>query len=161
MAESVVYAGVISCIMASLRSIRTQVIAFDTSVVDLTEHLHDPVDLLFATQLGGGTDINRALTYAETTVTRPQDTIMILLSDLFEGGHVAEMFQRIARLQASGVQFISLLALSDEGVGSYDHGHAQQLVEMGIPAFACTPDQFAEVMAAAIQKESLSRFKMG
>ena len=161
MAESVVYAGVISCIMASLRSIRTQVIAFDTSVVDLTEHLHDPVDLLFATQLGGGTDINRALTYAETVVSHPQDTIMVLLSDLFEGGNAAEMFQRIARLQASGVQFISLLALSDEGVGSYDHAHAQQLVEMGIPAFACTPDQFAEVMATAIQKESLSRFKMG
>lgn len=161
MAESVVHAGVISCIMASLRSIKTQVIAFDTSVVDLTEHLPEPVDLLFATQLGGGTDISRALTYAEPLVSRPKDTIMVLLSDLFEGGNAAEMFQRIARLQATGLQFICLLALSDEGVGAYDQNNAQQLAQMGIPAFACTPDEFPDVMAAAIEGESLSRWAKG
>lgn len=155
MAESVVYAGVLSCIMASLRSIKTQVIAFDTSVVDLTEHLHDPVDLLFATQLGGGTDINQALAYCEPLIQQPRDTIFVLLSDLFEGGNVREMFQRIARLQASGLQFICLLALNDEGLGVYDSGNAQQLAQMGIPAFACTPDQFPDLMAAAIQRESL------
>jgi Mg-chelatase subunit ChlD len=159
MAESVVHAGVLSCIMASLRSIKTQVIAFDTNVVDLTEHLTDPVELLFATQLGGGTDINRALTYVEPLVSRPRDTIMVLLSDLFEGGNVSEMFRRIARLQATGLQFICLLALSDEGAGAYDHGHAQQLGQMGIPTFAATPDQFPEIMAAAIQRESLGRFQ--
>ncbi|WP_367392488.1 VWA domain-containing protein [Lewinella sp. LCG006] len=158
MAESVVHAGVLSCIMASLRSIQTQVIAFDTNVVDLTEHLTDPVDLLFATQLGGGTDINRALTYVEPLVSRPRDTIIVLLSDLFEGGNISEMFRRIARLQATGLQFICLLALSDEGAGAYDHGHAQQLGQMGIPTFAATPDQFPEIMAAAIQRESLGRF---
>ncbi|MEM1214241.1 MAG: VWA domain-containing protein [Bacteroidota bacterium] len=155
MAESVVYAGVLSCIMASLSSIKTQVVAFDTNVVNLTEHLADPVDLLFATQLGGGTDINRALQYAETLVTQPKDTILILLSDLYEGGNLSEMFQRVARLQATGLQFISLLALSDEGAGVYDHANAQQLGQMGIPAFACTPDRFADLMAAAIQQQSL------
>lgn len=155
MAESVVHAGVLSCIMASLSSIKTQVIAFDTSVVDLTEHLSDPVDLLFATQLGGGTDINRALAYVEPLVSRPKDTIIVLLSDLFEGGNVSEMFRRVARLQSTGLQFICLLALSDEGVGVYDHQNAQQLAEMGIPTFAATPDQFPDIMAAAIQRERI------
>jgi Mg-chelatase subunit ChlD len=155
MAESVVHAGVLSCIMASLSSIKTQVIAFDTSVVDLTEHLSDPVDLLFATQLGGGTDINRALAYVEPLVNRPKDTIIVLLSDLFEGGNVSEMFRRVARLQSTGLQFICLLALSDEGVGVYDHQNAQQLTEMGIPTFAATPDQFPDIMAAAIQRERI------
>ena len=158
MAESVVHAGVLSFIMASLSSIKTQVIAFDTNVVNLTEHLTDPVELLFATQLGGGTDINRALTYVEPLVSRPRDTIMVLLSDLFEGGNISEMFRRIARLQATGLQFICLLALSDEGAGAYNHDHAQQLGQMGIPTFAATPDQFPEIMAAAIQREGLGRF---
>ena len=61
MASSVVYGGVFGAVLASIRSLRTSVVAFDTAVVDLTEHLGDPVDVLFGTQLGGGTDINRAL----------------------------------------------------------------------------------------------------
>ena len=158
MADSVVHAGVISCVMASLRSVQTQVVAFDTSVTDLTEFLTDPVELLFATQLGGGTYINQALAYGEQLVTRPRDTIFVLLSDLFEGGNVAEMFRRIARLQASGLQFICLLALNNEGAGVYDHQHAQQLHQLGIPAFACTPDRFPELMAAAILREDLAHW---
>jgi len=158
MADSVDHAGVISCVMASLRSVQTQVVAFDTSVTDLTEFLTDPVELLFATQLGGGTDINQALAYGEQLVTRPRDTIFVLLSDLFEGGNVSEMFRRIARLQATGLQFICLLALNNEGAGVYDHQHAQQLHQMGIPAFACTPDRFPELMAAAILREDLAHW---
>jgi len=156
MADSVVYAGVISCILASLSSIKTHVIAFDTKVADLSEHLNDPVDLLFAVQLGGGTDISRALSYAEQLVSQPKDTIMVLLSDLFEGGNHHEMFQKIAHFQASGVQFICLLALNDEGNGIYDHNNAAQLGDMGIPTFACTPDQFPSLMAAAIERENIS-----
>lgn len=152
MADSVVHAGVISCILAGLRSLRTHVVAFDTSVVDLSEYLHDPVDLLFATQLGGGTDINQALAYGEQLVERPHDTIFILLSDLFEGGDAKAMMARIARLHAMGVQFISLLAISNEGTGAYDHQVAQALAHMGIPAFACTPEQFPEVIAKAIAR---------
>jgi uncharacterized protein with von Willebrand factor type A (vWA) domain len=155
MAESVVHAGVLSCIMASLPSIRTQVVAFDTSVVDLTEHLHDPVDLLFATQLGGGTDIARALAYVEPLITNPHDTIVVLLTDLFEGGNAREMFRRLERIHHSGAQLITLLALSDEGVGAYDHQHAERLGQLGIPTFGCTPDQFPELMAAAISRQPL------
>ena len=158
MAPSVVYAGVLSCIMASLRSLKTRVIAFDSSVVDLSEHLNDPVDLLFATQLGGGTDISRALAYVEPLVSAPRDTIVVLLSDLFEGGSTEQLFQHVQRLQATGLQFICLLALNDEGTAAYDHDNAQRLAHMGIPAFACTPDQFPSLMAAAIQREDIRQW---
>ena len=155
MAASVVYSGVFSAVLASLRSLRTSLVVFDTSVVDLTDALHDPVEVLFGTQLGGGTDINRAIAYAETLITRLRDTIFVLISDLYEGGIRDDMLRRIAAMLASGVQVIVLLALSDEGAPSYDHDNAAALATLGVPAFACTPDAFPELMGAAIQRQDL------
>jgi Mg-chelatase subunit ChlD len=155
MSASVVYSSILAAVMASLRSLKTHLIAFDTAVVDLTEELHDPVELLFAVQLGGGTDINQALAYAEKLVRNPTDTILVLISDLFEGGNEQELLRRIARVKSSGVQFISLLALSDKGAPAFDRNVASALAAMDIPAFACTPDQFPGLMAAAIQKEDI------
>ena len=86
MAESVVYAAVFGATLASIRSVRTSLIAFDTEIVDLTDQLTDPVDVLFGCQLGGGTDINRAIAYAQQLVTRPTESILVLISDLYEGG---------------------------------------------------------------------------
>jgi len=155
MASSVVYSGVCGAVLASLPAVRTRLVVFDTSVVDLTEHLSDPVDLLFGTQLGGGTDINRALAYCQTLVDNPLDTILLLISDLYEGGNGDEMLKRAASLCNSGVQFIALLALSDDGAPAFDHDVAGVLAAMGVPAFACTPDQFPELMAAAITRRDL------
>ncbi|MTB50536.1 VWA domain-containing protein [Lewinella sp. W8] len=150
MAASVVYAGVLSCILASLPSLKTHVVAFDTSVVDLTDQLPDPLELLFAIQLGGGTDIGRALRYAERLNVRPKDTVMILLSDLFEGGSVDAMLATVQRLQQTGLTFIPLLALSDEGAPAYDREVAAYLTEMGLQPFASTPGAFAEVLSKAL-----------
>lgn len=155
MATSVVYASVFGAVMASLRSIKTQMIVFDTEVVDLTEHLADPVDLLFCTQLGGGTDITKALTYTEGGILNPSETILILISDLFEGGNTVEMFRHVTAIKESGVTLIVLLALNDEGKPVYDKHNAAQLAAMDIPVFACTPDKFPEVMAAAINKQEI------
>lgn len=158
MATSVVYAGILGCIMASLRSLKTRMVVFDTSVVDLTDHLHDPVDLLFATQLGGGTDINRALTYVGPYISSPAETILVLISDLFEGGNQREMIQRLASFRAMGVQVISLLALNDQGAPNYDKVIAAQLAQLDIPTFACTPDLFPDLMASALKKEDLQQW---
>ncbi|GIH61196.1 VWA domain-containing protein [Microbispora siamensis] len=154
MAASVVYAGVFAAVLASMRSLKTSFVAFDTAVADLTDRLRDPVEVLFGTQLGGGTDINRAVAYCQNLVTRPADTIFLLISDLYEGGPREEMLRRIAAMTASGVQVIVLLALSDEGAPRYDHDNAAALAAMGVPAFACTPDAFPGLMAAAIERRS-------
>src|SRR3954469_3691910 len=155
MAASVVYASVFSAVLASLRTLRTSLVVFDTAVADLTDRLADPVDVLFGTQLGGGTDINRALTYGQGLVTRPRDTIVVLISDLYEGGVRDEMLRRMSMLTTSGVQVIVLLALSDEGTPDYDKDNAAALAALGVPAFACTPDLFPDLMAAAIERRDL------
>ena len=131
-------------------------VVFDTAVVDLTEELSDPVDLLFGVQLGGGTDIQLALTYCQQIITRPPDTVLVLITDLYEGGNEADMRKRFAELVASGLQLIVLLALNDDGAPGYDHGNAQYLSTLGVPVFACTPDKFPDLMAAALSKQDIS-----
>ena len=155
MATSVVYSSVFGAVLASLPALSTRMVVFDTAVVDLTAQLRDPVELLFGAQLGGGTDIHRALVYCEGLVQRPQDTVLVLISDLFEGGNSAQMIQAAARLRQRGVQLIVLLALDDGGRPSHDQRHAELLAAMGAPVFACTPDLFPELMAAALQRQDL------
>ncbi len=156
MGTSVVYSGIFGAVLATIRAVSTRMVVFDTSVVDLTEDLQDPVDLLFGVRLGGGTDINRALAYCQGIISRPNQTILVLITDLYEGGNQEQMLRRAAELAASGVQVICLLALNDQGAPIYDQRNAQVLAGMGIPSFACTPDLFPDLMAAAIQKQDLA-----
>ncbi|HET6548520.1 MAG TPA: VWA domain-containing protein [Solirubrobacter sp.] len=150
MATSVVHAGVLAASLASLPTLQTKAIAFDTAVVDLTEHLRDPVDVLFGIQLGGGTDIDQALGYCQTLVSNPTKTVLILVTDLYEGGDAGSMLRRAASLLRAGVRLIVLLALADDGAPAYDHEHAAQLAALGAPVFACTPDAFPDMLAAAL-----------
>lgn len=158
MATSVVYSGVFGAVMASLPAVRTQIIVFDTAVVDLSDKLCDPVEVLFGTQLGGGTDINQALSYCRSLIRQPHETILVLISDLIEGGVREQMLKQAGSLVATGVQMIALLALSDDGAPSYDHNNAAALATLGVPAFACTPDLFPDLMAAAISRQDLSQW---
>jgi len=158
MATSVVYASVFGAILASLKSIKTHIVVFDTAVVDLTDELHDPVELLFGTQLGGGTDINKAVAYAENLIQNPSDTILFLITDLFEGGNEHDLVKRAAAIRRGGSQFITLLALTDEGSPIFDKELASKLASVDIPSFACTPDQFPSLMAAAIKKEDIQQW---
>lgn len=158
MATSVVYAGIFSAVLASLPAVKTQLVVFDTAVVDLTELLQDPVEVLFGTQLGGGTDIHQALTYCQGRVQQPQDTILVLISDLYEGGNQTALRQRVAALVGAGVQVITLLALNDQGTPYYDHDNAHFMATLGIPIFGCTPDLFPDLMAAAIHRQDLGQW---
>jgi hypothetical protein len=133
-------------------------VVYDTSVVDLTADLHDPIDLLFGVQLGGGNDTARALTYCQGLVHRPTDTILVLISDLYEGSGEAAMIRKLAELLAAGVQVVTLLALSDKGAPSYNHDAAAKLAAMGIPVFACTPDLFPDMMATAISRQDVTQW---
>lgn len=158
MATSVVYASVFGAVLASLRSVSVHLVVFDTAVADLSDKLADPVEVLFGVQLGGGTDINQALGYCQGLIHRPSDTILVLISDLFEGGSKSEMIKRAARITASGAQMIALLALNDDGAPAFSHENAAAMAQLGIPAFACTPDQFPSLMAAAINRHSVAQW---
>lgn len=158
MADSIVYSSIFGAVLASLRAVTTKLVLFDTEVVDLTEKLQDPVDVLFGTQLGGGTDINRAVKYCRQTITRPSQTIFVLISDLFEGGVKNELLRQTAEMISSGVTMICLLALSDRGTPCYDEKLASKMSSLGAPSFACTPDQFPELMSIAIQRRDISEW---
>jgi Mg-chelatase subunit ChlD len=158
MGSSVIYSGIYGSVMASIPAVKTHMVVFDTEVADLTDELQDPVDLLFGVQLGGGTDIHRALTYCQQIITRPTDTEMVLITDLYEGGNQEEMKKKAAAIVQSGVQLVVLLALNDDGAPSYDHQNAQFFANIGVPVFACTPDKFPELMATALTKQDISQW---
>jgi Mg-chelatase subunit ChlD len=152
MLSSVVYASVAAAVMASIPALATRLLLFDTAVVDMSEHLHDPVELLFGMRLGGGTNIARALAYCQQAISRPQETTLVLITDLFEAGDKTQTVQRAAAMAADGVKVIVLLALNDQGAPRYNEALAQELANLDIPAFACTPDHFPELMAEAIRR---------
>ena len=155
MASSVVYASIFAAVMASLPVVKTKLVCFDTVILDLTEELADPVDVLFGVQLGGGTDINQAVAYCADKVERPSKAHLILITDLYEGGNAEEMVGRLARLIGLGVNVIVLLALSDEGRPAYNPELSARVAALGVPVFACTPDQFPDLMAAALRRQDL------
>lgn len=156
MSESVVYASIFGSVIASVPALKTKLILFDTNVVDVSDDLQDPVDLLFGLRLRGGTNIDKAIAYCETLIDRPKDTTLILISDLFEGsGKKEALVQRLANLTQNGVKTLSLLALSDQGKPKYNQNLAKQLASHDIPSFACTPDLFPELMGAILSDRDL------
>ncbi len=156
MATSVVYSGIFGAVLASIHAISTRMIVYDTSVADLTDDLDDPVDLLFGAQLGGGNDTPRALAYCQGVIRRPADTVLVLITDCYEGALAPDMLKRTAEIMASGARMICLLALSDKGTPSYDHAQAAAMAGLGVPTFSCTPDLFPDLMAAAIERQDLN-----
>jgi VWA domain containing CoxE-like protein len=151
MATSVVYASIMAAIFASLDSLRTRLVAFDTEIADLTPLLDDPVEVLFSAQLGGGTDIERAVAYAQTQlIDRPSKTLLLLVTDLYEGGDARKLVTRLGQLVESGVQVLCMLALGEGGAPAHHEALAAELVALGVPCFACTPDRLAEVIEDAL-----------
>jgi Mg-chelatase subunit ChlD len=158
MAASVVYSSIFAAVMASIRALSTRLVVFDTAVVDLTDQLADPVEVLFGTQLGGGTDINRAVAYCQQLITRPTQTVFLLITDLYEGGNADEMLARARTMKESGVTVVCLLALNDQGAPVFDARNAATLATLGIPTFACTPDAFPEMIAAALARRDVGQW---
>ncbi len=159
MGESVIYSSVISCILASMASLRTRIVAFDTNIVDLTEKSDDPVDLLFGFQLGGGTNIDQSVAYCEQFIENPSRTMFFLISDLEEGGNRAAFLRRMEYMKASGVTVICLLALADGGRPYYDANMAGKIAGLGIPCFACNPQKLPELLERAFAGQDLQSFQ--
>lgn len=155
MASSVVYASIFAAVMASLPVVQTRLVCFDTVVLDLTAELADPVETLFGVQLGGGTDINQAVAYCAGKIERPTKSHLVLITDLYEGGKVDETLARLTSLIGAGVNVIVLLALSDAGRPAYNADLAVRVAALSAPVFACTPDLFPDLMAAALRRQDL------
>ena len=160
MADSIIYSSVMGSIFASMPALDTHVVAFDTEVTDLTELCrNDPVDMLFGVQLGGGTDINKSVSYCQELITNPRKTMFILISDLYEGGVRKGLLRRLSEMHEEGVKVITLLALSDAGKPDYDVNLGKEISKLGIACFACTPDRLPDLVAAAIKGSDLTMFE--
>lgn len=159
MGESVIYSSIVSCILTSMSSLTTRIVAFDTNVIDLTEKSDDPVDLLFGFQLGGGTDIDKSVVYCQQFIENPAKTLFFLISDLEEGGNRAALLRRLGEMKESGVTVVSLLAMADGGKPYYDAQMAQKIAGMGIPCFACNPQMLPQLLERALKGQDLGQFQ--
>lgn len=158
MGSSIIYSSVMACILASMTSLHTNIVAFDTNIMDLSDLCSDPVDLLFGFQMGGGTDIAKSLAYCQSLIEQPDKTLFFLISDLEEGGNRASLLRRLEDMKNSGVRVVVLLAIADGGKAYYDAQTAQKIANLDIPCFACPPEKLPELLERALKKQDLSIF---
>ena len=151
MAGSLIHSAVMAAIIAGLPSLRLHLIVFDTAVVDLTDHVADPVDVLLSVRLGGGTDIGSAIAYCEQLIVNPTRTILVLVTDFCEGASPMRLVRSVARLSEARVKLLGLAALDEAAAPCFDRGLAGQLAEHGMHIGAMTPLRFAEWLADVIK----------
>lgn len=151
MVDSVIHSAVMASCLWNLPGMRTRLVAFDTEVVDLTSDVSDPVELLMKVQLGGGTDIAKAVGYAQSLVENPQRTVVVLVSDFCEGGSESELVRRVKTLVQSGVTVLGLAALDANADPCYDRDMAARLVREGAHVGAMTPGQLAAWLAEKVR----------
>ncbi len=159
MGQSVIFSSVMSCILASMSSLKTHVVAFDTNLVDLTDKCDDPVELLYGFQLGGGTDINASVAYCRKFIENPAKTLFFLITDLEEGGNRAALLRQLGEMKASGVTVVCLLAIADGGRPYYDEQMAAKVSALGIPCFACNPQMLPALLERAFRGHDLASFQ--
>ena len=151
MVDSVIHAAVLGAIFCRLKALRTRLLAFDTEVVDLSGLVDDPVETLLAVQLGGGTDIAHALVHTEQQITRPDRSIIVVVSDFDEGGSVSSLLTCTQRLRDSGVRLLGLTALSNSSEPMYNEAIARDLATVGMDIGALTPDRLAQWIAGQLE----------
>jgi uncharacterized protein with von Willebrand factor type A (vWA) domain len=151
MLDSAIFSAVMASIFAELPSIHTSLILFDTQVVDLTDQVGQPVDVLLSIQLGGGTDITRAMLYAQTLVREPARSMLVLITDFYEGRDDRDLIRQTRAMVDSGVRLIGLAALGYDARPQYNKTTAGKLRKAGMDLLVCTPEKLAECMAEIIR----------
>jgi Mg-chelatase subunit ChlD len=151
MLDSAIFSAVMASIFAELPALRTSLVLFDTNVVDLTGQVGEPVDVLLSIQLGGGTDITRALQYAEQLVREPARTIVVLITDFYEGRDERDLVRQVRGMSQAGIRMIGLGALGYDARPAYNRATAGKLRKEGMDVLACTPEKLAECMAQIIR----------
>ncbi|MFO0953034.1 MAG: VWA domain-containing protein [Isosphaeraceae bacterium] len=151
MADSVIHAAVTAAIFFGIKTLRTHLVLFDTNVVDVTDQCQDPVETIMKVQLGGGTDIGSALAYGATLVDNPKRTIVVLITDFFEGAPAERLFSVVKGLCSSGVTLLGLAALDQQAEPNYDRATAQRFVDLGAHVGAMTPGELAAWVAQIVR----------
>lgn len=144
MTGSIIYSAVMAQIFSSLPFADVRLVIFDTSLVDLSEHVDDPVQILMSVQLGGGTNIAMALDYCEQLIATPADTVVLVITDLYEGGSTIHLMNTSRNIILSGARLNFLTALDEKANASYDRNLGQKLANMGAFVGALTPDQLGD-----------------
>ncbi|WP_067494291.1 VWA domain-containing protein [Actinoplanes sp. TFC3] len=150
MVDSVIHSAVTAACLWGLPGVRTYLVAFDTSVVDLTSEVDDPVELLMKVQLGGGTDIASAVRYAATLIEQPRRAIVALISDFYEGGSVSLLIRTVRELVEQGTKVLGLAALDQQANPVFDRDTAQRLADVGASVGAMTPGELAAFVAEQV-----------
>ncbi len=151
MASSVIHSAVTAAIFYGIRALRTHLVLFDTDVVDMSSDCSDPVETIMKVQLGGGTDIGHALAYAAGLVDNPRRTIVVLITDFYEGGPLNRLLSVTKQLVESGVTLLGLAALDERAEPAYDRQVAQRMVDLGAHVGAMTPGELAEWVAQKVR----------
>ncbi len=151
MVDSIIHSAVLAGIFQNLRMLRTRLIAFDTSIVDLTDQIGDPVELLLSVQLGGGTDIAQAVSYVDELIARPKETMVVLITDFYEGGDPKKLVDVCAKMAHHGVTLLGLAALDDRDTPAYNKDLARRLAKRGMHIAAMTPDRLAQWVAQRVR----------
>ncbi|MCA9492238.1 MAG: VWA domain-containing protein, partial [Myxococcales bacterium] len=151
MLESAIFSAVMASIFAELPAMRTSLVLFDTQVVDLSGLVGSPVDVLLSIQLGGGTDITRALQYCHGLFREPARTIVVLVTDFYEGRPTNELVAQVKTMAESGARIVGLGALGYDARPQIDRTTANQCRKVGMDLLLCTPERLAESMARIIR----------
>lgn len=150
MAGSVIHSAVTAACLWGLPGVRTHLVAFDTEVIDLTADVDDPVELLMKVQLGGGTDIAKAVAYAAQLIDQPRRSIVAVITDFYEGGDPYRLVRTVKGLVEQGTHVLGLAALDEQANPSYDRAFAQQLADVGAHVGSMTPGELAGFLADKI-----------
>lgn len=150
MLDSVIHSAVMAGIFAKLPMLDTRLVIFDTNVVDLSGYVEDPVETLMSIQLGGGTNIAGALSYCEGLIDFPYRTMVVLVTDLYEGGSCQPLYSVARGIIESGAKLVVLTALDMEAVPNYNRNAAEELADMGAFVGAMTPEELAEWMGKTV-----------
>jgi len=150
MADSVIHSAVMAGILAGLPAFRVKVVVFDTNIVDLSDHADDPVEILMSVQLGGGTDIGRAVRYCEGLVENPHRTVLVLVTDFCEGAPAHELVGAVKRLAEARVRLLGLAALDGQSEPMYDRAMAERLAACGMEIAALTPQRLAHWLVKVV-----------
>jgi Mg-chelatase subunit ChlD len=150
MVGSVIHSAVTAACLWGLPGVRTHLIAFDTEVVDLTSDVDDPVELLMKVQLGGGTDIARAVAYGAQLIDQPRRAILVVITDFYEGGSEAALLRTVKALVEQGTIVLGLAALDEQADPVFDRDLAQRIADLGAHVGAMTPGELAEFVAERV-----------